>query len=97
MRLGSQRYKILQIPIRQGPLSFWLAFPNELCVFSYYNINKIYNKKNSEKQQFQDKGTNEQYILYFNLNGGKKNIVRQTSSCQDKSRCSKMCKITKAK
>ena len=34
MRLGSQCCKILQIPMQQGPLSFWLAFPNEFWTFS---------------------------------------------------------------
>ena len=29
-------------------------------------------KQNKENQQFKDRGTNEKYILYFNLNGRKK-------------------------
>jgi len=62
-------------------------FPMSLAIFSH-KPGKSMNNSRIE--------ANEECILYFNLNG-RKQIVRQTWSCQDNTRCSKMCKLPQRK
>jgi len=70
-------------------------FPNKN---EYVKTKNRKTKTGIYNEQFPDRGTNEVYILFFNLNGRKnKKQVRQTSSWQDKSQCSKMCKLPKGK
>ena len=66
MRLGSQREKTLQIPIQKGLISFW-RFPINFAFFSYIYTYEYVKTKKRENGQFQDRGTNEEYLLYLNL------------------------------